>query len=66
MEDKEIDFVGQVVSGDVAGILIREKNVGKNIELGDLLIIDEDENNSVILKENGIIPLQYRLQQITM
>ena len=50
MEDKEIDFVGQVVSGDVAGILIREKNVGKNIELGDLLIIDEDENNSVILK----------------
>ena len=50
MQDKEIDFVGQVVSGDVAGILIREKNVGKNIELGDLLIIDEDENNSVILK----------------
>ena len=50
MKDKEIDFVGQVVSGDVAGILIREKNVGKNIELGDLLIIDEDENNSVILK----------------
>ena len=66
MEDKEIDFVGQVVSGDVAGILIREKNVGKNIELGDLLIIDEDENNSVILKENGIILLQYRPQQITM
>ncbi len=31
MNNKEIDFVGQVVSGDVAGILIREKNVGKNI-----------------------------------
>ena len=45
MNNKEIDFVGQVVSGDVAGILIREKNVGKNIELGDLLIIDEDDNN---------------------
>ncbi len=50
MNNKEIDFVGQVISGDVAGILIREKNVGKNIELGDLLIIDEDDNNSVLLK----------------
>ena len=50
LKNKEIDFVGQVVSGNVAGILIREKNIGKSIELGDLLIIDEDKNNSVILK----------------
>ena len=50
LKNSEIDFVGQVVSGNVAGILIREKNIGKSIELGDLLIIDEDKNNSVILK----------------
>ena len=32
LKNKEIDFVGQVVSGNVAGILIREKNIGKSIE----------------------------------
>ena len=54
MQDKEIDFVGQVVSGDVAGILIREKNIGKNIELGDLLIIDDPHSEQDALSEAAL------------
>jgi hypothetical protein len=38
---EEIEIVGQVVGGKVAKILIREKS-GKKIELGDLLVVEED------------------------
>ncbi|MEA2089882.1 MAG: ATP-binding protein [Thermoproteota archaeon] len=37
----EIDIVGQVIGGKVAKILIREKS-GRKIELGDLLVVEED------------------------
>jgi DNA helicase HerA-like ATPase len=39
---EEIDVVGQVIGGKVAQILIREKS-GKKIELGDLLVVKEDD-----------------------
>lgn len=38
---EEIEVVGQVVGGKTAKILIREKS-GRKIELGDLLIVEED------------------------
>lgn len=37
----EFDLVGQVIGGKVAKILIREKS-GKKIELGDLLVVEEE------------------------
>ena len=48
IEDK-LEIAGQVVGGDVAEILIREKS-GKRIELGDLLVAEEDEGTYLILK----------------
>ena len=47
--EKTVEIAGQVVGGDVANILIREKS-GKRIELGDLLVANEDENAYLILK----------------
>ncbi|MGC9014337.1 MAG: ATP-binding protein [Thermoproteota archaeon] len=38
---EEMDVVGQIVGGKTAKILIREKS-GKKIELGDLLIVEEN------------------------
>lgn len=38
---EELEIVGQVVGGETAELLIREKS-GKNIELGDLLIAEEE------------------------
>jgi len=38
---EEIEVVGQVVGGKVASILVREKS-GKKLELGDLLVTEED------------------------
>jgi DNA helicase HerA-like ATPase len=46
---EELEIAGQVVGGDVASILIREKS-GNKIELGDLLVADESDNNYLILK----------------
>lgn len=40
---EEINIVGQVIGGRVAKIFIREKS-GKRIELGSLLIVEEDED----------------------
>ncbi|MDG6904677.1 MAG: ATP-binding protein [Nitrososphaerota archaeon] len=42
-------MVGQVIGGKVGEILLREKN-GKNIELGDLLVAEENEGGYLILK----------------
>ena len=44
-----LDIAGQVVGGNVASILIREKS-GMNIELGDLLVVEEDANSYLILQ----------------
>ncbi len=44
---EEIDIVGQVIGGRTAKILIREKS-GKRIELGDLLVVDEDESQLIL------------------
>lgn len=49
---QEIDIAGQVVAGDVANILVREKT-GKNLELGDLLVAEEDDS-LIILKVFGL------------
>ncbi|MCZ2845918.1 MAG: ATP-binding protein, partial [Candidatus Bathyarchaeota archaeon] len=46
--EENLDIAGQVIGGDVAGILIREKS-GKKIELGDLLVTDE-EGGYIILQ----------------
>jgi uncharacterized protein len=49
MSREELEIVGQVIGGNVGGIAIREKN-GKNIELGDLLVAEENEGGYLILK----------------
>ena len=46
---EDLEIAGQVVGGDVASILIREKS-GKKIELGDLLVADEGDGNYLVLK----------------
>jgi DNA helicase HerA-like ATPase len=38
---EEVDVVGQIVGGKTAKILVREKS-GKRIELGDLLVVEDD------------------------
>lgn len=38
---EELEIVGQVVGGEVGKILLREKS-GKNLELGDLLVVEEE------------------------
>jgi len=43
------EVAGQVVGGKVASIMIREKS-GKNIELGDLLVVEDDNSSYLILK----------------
>ena len=49
MSKDELEIVGQVIGGNVGGIAIREKN-GKNIELGDLLVAEENEGGYLVLK----------------
>jgi uncharacterized protein len=49
MSNEELEIVGQVIGGNVGGILLREKS-GKNIELGDLLVAEENEGGYLILK----------------
>ncbi len=39
---EEMEIVGQIVGGKTAKILIREKS-GKKLELGDLLVVEEDK-----------------------
>lgn len=39
---EELEIVGQVVGGEVGKILLREKS-GKNLELGDLLVVEEED-----------------------
>lgn len=46
----ELEIAGQVVGGNTAGIQIREKSGGEQIEIGNLLVSDEGENNYLVLK----------------
>ena len=65
MEKHElIDIAGQVVGGTVANILVRQKS-DHNIELGDLLVSDSDDDSYLILKVNDLqygsqVPLSVR------
>ncbi len=49
----ELDIVGQVVAGAVARIRIREKD-GSKVELGNLLVADEDDGSILILQVHGL------------
>ncbi|MDP3065544.1 MAG: ATP-binding protein [Methanobacteriaceae archaeon] len=53
-----MDVVGQIIGGGVARILIREKS-GVKLEMGDLLLVDETGDNSLILQ---VTDLQYHSQ----
>ena len=53
-----MEIAGQVVGGNVASILVRQKS-DQNIELGDLLVADSDNESYLILKVND---LQYGSQ----
>ena len=53
----EIEIVGQVIGGKIGDIVIREKS-GKNLEIGDL-IVSEEENSFLILQ---IFALEYGSQ----
>jgi DNA helicase HerA-like ATPase len=48
-KESPLEIVGQVIGGNVAGVAIREKS-GKNIELGDLLVAEDNEGGYLILK----------------
>jgi DNA helicase HerA-like ATPase len=45
----ELEIAGQVVGGNVAGILLREKS-GTKIELGDLLVAEEGDDSFLLLQ----------------
>ncbi len=45
----ELEVVGQVVGGNEGSILIREKNE-RRLELGDLLIVDDIDNQVILLQ----------------
>jgi DNA helicase HerA-like ATPase len=45
---EELEIAGQIIGGQVADIILREKS-GKKIELGDLLVVEEKDGNSIIL-----------------
>lgn len=46
---EELEIAGQIVGGEVANILLREKS-GKRIELGDLLVVEESNGDYLILQ----------------
>lgn len=43
----DIDIVGQVIGGSFGDVIVREKS-GKNLEIGDLLVSDEDGSYLVL------------------
>ncbi len=61
----EIEIVGQVIGGKIGDIVIREKS-GKNLEIGDL-IISEEENSFLILQAFALeygSQIEERMQQM--
>tara|TARA_Y100000590_G_C15738013_1_gene1019273 strand:- start:3381 stop:4961 length:1581 start_codon:yes stop_codon:yes gene_type:complete len=62
---EEIEIVGQVIGGKIGDILIREKS-GKNLEIGDLLV-SEEENSFLILQTFALeygSQIEERMQQM--
>ncbi len=55
---EDFEVAGQVVGGDIAGILLRERS-GQKIELGDLLVAQEADDSYLILK---VVDLGYGSQ----
>ena len=53
----EIEIVGQVIGGKIGDIIVREKS-GKNLEIGDLLV-SEEERSFLILQ---VFALEYGSQ----
>ena len=49
----EIEIVGQVIGGKIGDIVVREKS-GRNLEIGDL-IVSEEENSFLILQALSLI-----------
>ena len=42
----EIEIVGQVIGGKIGDIIVREKS-GKNLEIGELIVSEEDRKSVV-------------------
>ncbi|MEM4253380.1 MAG: ATP-binding protein, partial [Candidatus Nitrosotenuis sp.] len=53
----QIDIVGQVIGGSFGDVIVREKS-GKNLEIGDLLV--SDENDSILILQ--VFALEYGSQ----
>ncbi|MDC8438233.1 MAG: ATP-binding protein, partial [Candidatus Nitrosotenuis sp.] len=53
----DVDIVGQVIGGSFGDILVREKS-GRNLEIGDLLV--SDENGSFLILQ--VFALEYGSQ----
>jgi hypothetical protein len=47
MKAETLDVSGQIVGGQVAKILVREKS-GKKLELGDLLVVEEEDSYLIL------------------
>ena len=61
----EIEIVGQVIGGKIGDIIVREKS-GKNLEIGDL-IVSEEENSFLILQAFALeygSQIEERMQQM--
>jgi len=43
----EVDIVGQVIGGEFGDIIVREK-AGKNLEIGDLLVSEENDSHLIL------------------
>jgi len=50
---EELDIVGQVISGKIGQIFVREK-AGAEIELGNLLVAQSEDGSSLILQVHGL------------
>jgi len=50
----KIDVIGQIIGGETSRIFIREKS-GSRIELGDLLVAEEDDGNYSILQVKDLV-----------
>lgn len=53
MKAETLDVSGQIVGGQVAKILVREKS-GKKLELGDLLVVEEEDSYLILQVYNLI------------
>ncbi len=61
----EIEIVGQVIGGKIGDIIVREKS-GKNLEIGEL-IVSEEENSFLILQAFALeygSQIEERMQQM--